>query len=523
MFHLTLSCVLAPLLHSQSPSLLSAVPDQATAVARCANIGLLRDRMERNRWAQFMQTRTGKNLLLDFIGGAGNSDEFGKMAEIGSVLHGECVLFASETTTGFLTTPPADVATLKAAMQKWMPERSEEAMHSSQTMFGAQVDIMSWPGSGRRAGHVAAFVHHPQAFGLFSANDAESLRQEMGASLSKIGTDHRSRTVQRLETRRNQVGRPGLVEGYVDLSNPVFMMAGELTPGISVTERQVLGEGPVDLYASLDIQPGSGLEMRGHLNVPPGSLASRFADCLRPLPPTLAGSIPNDSIAFAGLGIDFARGYALTRKILEELEAKGTLTSLDQGLALGQATSGVDLEQAVVRQLTGPTALVVLDPGETTETLGMFGLPIFLTQGLANGLDFQEAFEELVPMAGEFIRLELDDVHGVDVYQIVDTGMGIDGGIAFLPSAFLIALNGDALLRAVAAGAGPPESGEPGPIPATLSGHPGVCGLSTVVMAPYWNRAMDGDEEAISIVTGAQITSTLRRTADGFELHLLAR
>ena len=77
MLNLTLTCLLAPILPPQSPSLLAAVPDDATVVARCADVGLLRDRMERNRWAQFLQTRTGNDLLLEFLLGGSSSDEFG--------------------------------------------------------------------------------------------------------------------------------------------------------------------------------------------------------------------------------------------------------------------------------------------------------------------------------------------------------------------------------------------------------------------------------------------------------------
>ena len=513
MLNLTLTCLLAPILPPQSPSLLAAVPDDATVVARCADVGLLRDRMERNRWAQFLQTRTGNDLLLALLLGGSSSDEFGKMAEIGSALHGECVMFSSEAVTGFLTTPPTNAQALKAAMQAWMPENSEEYNHASQMMFGAQVDVLA------RSGHAAAFVHHPVAFGLFTASNGEGLLAGLKSSLSGLATDHRSPAVHALEARRSQVGRPGLVEFFADGSESFCSMVDDFTPSeVSLSRQQLLGDGTLDLYLSLDMQPGTQMEMRALLNVPPGTLASRFADCMRPLPMGLGETIPHDSIAFTGLGLDLAAVFTLGRKVLAELEANETLATLQQGLATGKAITGVDLEQAVIGQLTGPTTLVFLDPGEATAARDVFDLPFFFAQWVSSGVRFQEAFEELVPLGEEFIQLDLSDLHGVDVYQAADE----DVGIAFLPYAFVVAMNNDALVRAVSAGVGKEKSREPGPISTTLMANPGVCGLGTTVMSPFWRAMMDEDEEALGLVEGAQITSTLRRVRTGFELLLVA-
>jgi hypothetical protein len=310
-----------------------------------------------------------------------------------------------------------------------------------------------------------------------------------------------------------------LVEFFADGSESFCSMADEFTPSeVSLSRQQLLGDGTLDLYLSLDMQPGTQMEMRGLLNVPPGTLASRFADCMRPLPMGLGGTIPHDSIAFTGLGLDLAAGFALGRKVLAELEANGILATVEQGLATGKAMTGVDLERAVIGQLTGPTTLVFLDPGEATASRDIFDLPFFFSQWVSSGVQFQEAFEELVPLGEEFIQLDLSDIHGVDVYQAADE----DVGIAFLPYAFVLAMNNDALVRAVTAAVGKEESREPGPISATLMANPGVCGLGTTVMSPFWGAMLDEDEEALGLVEGAQITSTLRRVRTGFELLLVA-
>ena len=525
MLHLTFACLLAPFFPTQSPSLLAAVPDNAIAIARCSSVSLLRDRMENNRWAQFLQTNTGQGLLIDSLMDGGGNDETEEMIEIGSALNGECVLFSSETLTGFLTTPPTNAAALKSAMQAWMPEEDEGYNHASQVMFGAQVDVFArdrselYGGVLERSGRAVALVHHPMAFGLFSADNGEELLNGLKSSLSHLGTNHRSPLVEALATRRSQVGHAGLVEFILDSSQTIHAMVDEFSPpGVTLTREQTLGKGPCDLYLSLDVQPGTRMEMRGHFNVPSGTLASRFADCMRPLPMGLADSIPHDSIAFTGLGLDLAAGFELGRKILAELKAEEALDTVDQGLAAGQAMTGVDLEQALIRQLTGPMAVVFLEPGDRTEADDIFDLPLFFMEGLGNGVLFQEAFEELIPLGEQFIELNLSDVHGVDVYQ----ASGEDFGLAFLPEAFVVALNNDALVRAVTAAVGEEQSNEPGRISAALMANPGVCGLATTVMSPFWRSMIDGDEEAIGLVEGAQITSSLRRVATGFDLHLIA-
>jgi hypothetical protein len=309
------------------------------------------------------------------------------------------------------------------------------------------------------------------------------------------------------------------MEFLVDASQTIHSMVDDFSPpGVALSREQVLGKDSCDLYLSVDVQLGTRLEMRGLFSVPSGTLASRFADCIRPLPMGLADSIPHDSIAFTGLGLDLAAGIDLGRRVLKELEAEEALNTLEQGLATGKAMTGVDLEQAFIQQLTGPMAVVFLDPGDGTETGDLFDLPLFLMEGLGNGVLFQEAFEELIPLGEQFIQLDLGDVHGVDVYQASDE----DFGLAFLPEAFVFALSSDALVRAVTAAVGKEQNSEPGRISATLMANPGVCGLATTVMSPFWRSMMDGDEDALGLVEGAQITSTLRRVAAGFELHLIA-
>ena len=525
MLNLTLACLLAPFLPTQSPSLLAAVPDDANAVARCSSVSLLRDRMENNRWVQFLQTSTGQGLLINSLLGGGGIDDFDKMTEIGSALNGECVMFSSETLTGFLTTPPTNAEALKSAMEAWLPTEGEGYNHVSQLMFGAQVDVLARnmsefdPGLLEPSGDAIALVHHPLAFGLFTADDGEELLAGLKSSLSGLGTSHRSPLVHALVARRSQVGHAGLVEFLVDASQTIHSMVDDFSPpGVALSREQVLGKDSCDLYLSVDVQLGTRLEMRGLFSVPSGTLASRFADCIRPLPMGLADSIPHDSIAFTGLGLDLAAGIDLGRRVLKELEAEEALNTLEQGLATGKAMTGVDLEQAFIQQLTGPMAVVFLDPGDGTETDDLFDLPLFFMEGLGNGVLFQEAFEELIPLGEQFIQLDLSDVHGVDVYQASDE----DFGIAFLPEAFVFALSSDALVRAVTAAVGKEQNSEPGRISATLMANPGVCGLATTVMSPFWRSMMDGDEDALGLVEGAQITSTLRRVAAGFELHLIA-
>jgi len=525
MLSLTLACLLLDL-PSQSSSLLTAVPDDATTVAVCSDVGLLRDRMENNRWAQFLRTSTGEDLLINSLLEGGGTSEFDKMAEIASALKGECVMFSSGTLTGFLTTPPTNAENLKSAMEAWMPEVGVAGYnHASQVMFGAQVDVLArdrselYQGILERSAHAVALVHHPMAFGLFKADNGEELLAGLRSSLSGLGTDHRSPLVDALVARRSQVGHAGLVELLVDASQTIHAMVDDFSPpGVTLSREQVLGKDSCDLYLSLDVQPGTRMEMRGHFSVPSETLASRFADCMRPLPMGLADSIPHDSIAFTGLGLDLAAGFDLGRKVLEELKAEEALNTVEQGLATGKAMTGVDLEQALIRQLTGPMAVVFLDPGDSTEVDDLFALPLFFMEGLGNGVLFQEAFEELIPLGEQFIQLDLSDVHGVDVYQASSE----DVGLAFLPEAFVVALNSDALMRAVTAAVGKEQNSEPGRISATLMANPGVCGLATTVMTPFWRSMMDGDEDAFGLVEGAQITSVLRRVATGFELRLIA-
>ena len=525
MLNLALTCLLAPFFPTQSPSLLAAVPDDANAVARCSSVSLLRDRMENNRWAQFLQTSTGQDLLINSLMDGSAGSEFDKMTEIGSALSGECIMFSSETLTGFLTTPPTNAEALRSAMAAWLPKDGEGYNHASQVMFGAQVDVFArdrselYGGVLERSAHAVALVHHPMAFGLFTAVGGEELLAGLRASLSNLETNHRAPLIDALNSRRSQVGHAGLVEVVVDSSQTIRSMVDDFSPpGVTLSREQVLGKGSCDLYLSLDVQPGTRLEMRGLFSVSSGSLASRFADCLRPLPMALADSIPHDAIAFTGLGLDLAAGVDLGRKVLEELKAEEALNTVEQGLATGKAMTGVDLEQAVIRQLIGPMAIVLLDPGDSTETDDLIFRNAFFMEGLGNGVLFQEAFEELIPLGEQFIQLDLSDVHGVDIYQ----ASGDDIGLAFLPEAFVVAMNSDVLVRAVTAAVGKEQNSEPGRISATLMANPGVCGLATTVMSPFWSSMMDKDESALGLVEGAQITSILRRVTAGFEFHRIA-
>jgi hypothetical protein len=525
MLTLALACLLLDL-PSQSSSLLSAVPDDATAVAVCSDVGLLHDRIANNRWAQFLQTSTGKGLLIDsLLEGVGTS-EFDKMAEIGSELRGESVFFSRGTMTGFLTIPPTSPGTLKAAMQNWMPDKAQGYNHASQVMFGAQVDILArdrselYQGVLARSAPAVALVHHPKAFGLFTADNGEDLLSGLKSSLSGLGSAHHSPLVEALMAHRSEVGHAGLVELIVDSSEAINEMVDDFSPpGVKLTRELVLGEGSSHLYLSLDAQPGTRLEMRGLFSVPAGTLASRFADCLRPLPTGLADSIPHDSIALTSIGLDIAKGYDLGRTLLEELNAEEAMNTVEQGLAAGEAMTGVDLEQAMIRQLIGPFTAVLLDTHEGAASGELFDLPAFFSYGLRSGAQFQEALEELMPLGEQFIQLELTDVEGVDVYQTE----GFEMGLAFLPQAFILGMNESTLTNAISLAIGKiPVTGEPGRVSDTLMANPGVCALATTVMSPFWHSMMELDDKALELMEGAQLTSTMRRVTAGFELRLIA-
>ncbi len=531
MLILSLICLAAPAVTVQEGKLLSGVPDSALTVVHCLDMDLLRTRMERNRWFQFMQTP----VALDIISGLisldstpnGWRDARDVLVPIGSALHGESVLFADTNLIGFLTQRPHDVAALDAAMRKWIPDPN--ASYVSQTILDDRVTTVTLFEQEDMSKDSVAIVHHPNTMGLFMAPSEckRSLMEGIKTSFSRLTNGRSANVVIELDNGRHRLGQRGLVEAYVDFTSAILL--AEMITGISpwpewpsspdqLPPSYFLSPGGHSgLFLSLDLQAGTHVDVRGHLTIPAGSVASQFADCFKPIPQGTAQAIPHSASAYAGTGIDLASAYSLSRSILEELEHDETLSALDQGLEGGEAMTGVDLEQGVFEQVVGPLAWMMIPEAEHAN------LPGFSQQlmsiGVKQGEVFQEALEALVPFGEELMQIELTDLYGIDTYVFTDRD-DLDGGIAFLPNTFLVGLSRVGLRLGVAAGLGEEENRAPSAVQTALMTHPGVCGLGTVLPESLSDLSKDMDEEAKSMLKGTQLTFQLRRVKGGFDLNL---
>ena len=108
----------------------------------------------------------------------------------------------------------------------------------------------------------------------------------------------------------------------------------------------------------------------------------------------------------------------------------------------------------VLNQLAGDFVLYMVEPNEDGENAGtdeerqlsMLGI----YAGLIDGDAFHETIERLFDAGGLESTFDMQELEGVDVY-VIDDENALDGGIAFMPRAFSVALSRYVLRRGLMA------------------------------------------------------------------------
>ena len=292
------------------------------------------------------------------------------------------------------------------------------------------------------------------------------------------------------------------------------------------------------LHASADVFRGTYVDCRARLRVPPDTLAASLADTFVPLPNTLPVDLPSRRLGAVRIELGPEALLPASARGLRGGQPRRGPGRGRLGIAAAKGLADVDPVVDVLNQLAGDFALWFVEPPgrESDGSLGEMEelLMLGFHAGLVDGDAFLTAFEKLFEVGRLESVFELQEIAGVDAYVAGDDGF--DGGIAFLPRAFSVALARPVLERALQAltraeGASLQHGSL---MRAAIDENAGACFISCVEMTPlrlYMLPEMNADLRLPPLEDGqeardpfdAQLISTVRRTPDGFELRLHTR
>ncbi len=520
-------------------SLLSMVPSDSYALARCVDASALRSRAERNDWYQLLSSQNGAPLLLEFAREfeSETQTDLYELLELGQQLQGESVLFLTGKTAGFVTEAPATRSGLLASMRAWLPDPGPRALSRTIELGDASVEIVAWPESDaygwrKREGHFAALVDHPLVLGLFSGDDAESLRSTLEASLAGLESDQRAPVVTAFEAARSSKPTCLGIEAFVDLTPLVRDAERELRDQVAGFLPDPSGMLGLDqdywLLSALEIYPGTRIDSSAWMNIPRDTLAASLADTFQPLPVDLAARLPRGLGSLHAWRWDLALFYERARTAFMERHGEESLQGVDQALEAARMMGGVDPISEVIEQLEGTFAIFQMRGEDEGAPLGLenFG---FLTT-LKDGEAFLESYEKLLGNGPLESKLDLVEVEGADVYVF---GKDLEaGGLAFLPDALILGFSGT-LARSLRAATGVAGANllDGSDMHGAIEANRGCC---------YFGCLRLADVEAIALhhmrgrfvlppAEGAEagrspfdslLISTVRRTPDGFHFAL---
>ena len=237
--------------------------------------------------------------------------------------------------------------------------------------------------------------------------------------------------------------------------------------------------------------------------------------------------------------------YALAREALESVDDEDGLGAVDAGLEAAEGLTGIDPIVDVVDQLAGDFALYFVDAGPGT----IEGLPaemelvlsLGLHASLVDGDTFLSAFEQLVQVGPLGNALDMVEISGVDAYLLDGDDETVDGGLAFLPRAFVVAPGRRVLERAIGAllreeGASVPYGSR---MQALLDECAGASFVGALELGPVRRYALpdaaDGpllpalaEDGSAEVRSGrdpfdAMLVGVMRRTPGGFSMRLGTR
>jgi hypothetical protein len=524
-------------------SILAVVPDDAYALVHCRDIPALRSRVERNDWCRLLGMPEGGPFLRSITSEFGSlkAKDSDSLWAIAGVLAGETVLFDTGSVAGFVTEPTEDRKQIAELMHAWLPNNGVVPRRTVE-IHGATVEFAVWtdalPG---RTGHIAAFVNHPNGLALYSGNDEESLLATLTSGITSLGSDHRAPLVASYLTNGGAQSRG--VEAFIDFAPFLGEAERALENAVGVPfpkAAKLLGlDKGTWAHLSLDVFPGKTIDARAHLHIPPGTLSAKLADTFLPLAPDLSVDLPRGSWGLLAVNWDIGEFYQRLRQGFEEAQLAKGIETVDQGIGAAKALTGVDLIDDVLMQFAGDFAIYLLAPptsdGEADweSELLTFGFQAGLKQRDA----FQSALETLLGAGFESYFTFLD-LEGAEALVLGDEDhLGdINGGIAFFPKSFTLALSRANLRKSVLAlsrveNASVESSSLLG---AAIGENQGACFLTYLEMTPlrrYWMEGSDTEVLLPPLEEGqpardpfdAQLIGSVRRTGAGFELRVQTR
>lgn len=543
----------------QAPAtVLSAVPASAVGLLYCSDFADFRRRADQNDWVRLWRSDE-RDAFMDELERdmrSGMELDFERLYTVAGSLRGESVAFGGQDFAGFYTSAPEPRAEVREALRGFLPDADAERARTTLNVGAAQVEIVAWPNlwSGRRssrAGHFAAFVEHPLALGLVSANDYESLTAALEDAIAGLEGQRSAPLVEGFRAARARASRTTGVEVFADYrsySDETERMLQDTVRGDLGEPKGMFGlEKDTWLYASIDFHPGRRIDCEGFLNLPKDSLAAKLADTFAPLPATLPARLPARLDALWALQWDVNRFYSTLREAFEAQHGEDAWESIDAGVEAAKGMTGVDPVSEVLSRLDGTFAMFFAQSDVKTQEIDAEWIGLGLLFGVTNGELFQTALERLIESTLD-PYLELEDVDGVDVYNVrrgefsglvEDEESWQPGGLAFTAGEFLAAIDGVILRRQLRALQGELDASAAGESAGQLfDGELGACFFGAMDLG--WLQSIqrgsslrgpagaDADPETPaepkgSPLSGVWIVTTARRTPDGFRYEVELR
>lgn len=555
---LALPALAAPATQS-STSVLSAVPESASGLAYCADFADLRRRADQNDWVKLCRSDDGDELLEEMEREMRGSMELNpdRLYTVAGSLRGESVFFLSDEFAGFYTSAPEPRDEARAALRGLLPEADAETVRSSLRVGAAEVEIVAWPNqwSGRRssrAGHFAAYVDHPLAIGLLSANDYESLTTALEEAIAGLEGGRSVPLVEGFRAARARAARTTGLEVYLDYRSfadeSERMLQDAVNDDLGDAEGMFGLEKDTWLYSSVDFHPGRRIDAEGFLHLPKDTLAAKLADTFAPLPASLPARLPSGLDAVWALQWDVSRFYSTLRTAFEAEHGEEAWKPIDAGVEAAKGMTGVDPVRELLARLDGTFAVYFAESqtqgGGSGTDAAWLGLGLLF--GVTNGELFEAAFERLIESTLDSF-LELEDVDGVDVYSfrreqsgwlVEDEVAWQPGGLGFTAGEFLGAIDGGVLRRQLRALKGDVDASAVGETAGQLfDGELGACffwaaelgwlqGLqqgTNLRAAGSTDEPETPAEPKASPLAGVWMVSTARRTPDGFRFKFELR
>ncbi len=421
---------LASLSTLQDRGLLSGLPEGAFALAYCPDPSVFRERARANDWVRMLASDEGKPLYVDLEEQLqpATGSSLRSPLDVGLELSGESIFFVAPHVSGLLTVRPQNPERLIAAMQTWLAERAAarpevegaEALQAelrTVSAFGGRIEFAIAPSADWPV-RTAAFFDHPRVLGLLTAVTDQALLLALRDSLTALEKGEERALAQGFRAARAAHG-PLALECYVDFSPfiaPAEAALAEAGKAMEIDPTGLLGlENGTTLYLTADMQAGDRVELRGGLAIPPETLAASLADTFVALPSGLAAMLPKSTWGTIGLGWNYMAMVDRAREAFDAAGQEGVGKSLDQGLAAAGAATGVDVEEQLLRQLTGTFLFFFGPPPE--EGKDFPPVSVGAEVWIADAGEFVDAFEAVIGMTLGDDATGVVQIEGQDVYS----------------------------------------------------------------------------------------------------------